>query len=122
MTTVDTSSEDLIEIIDSGLKVWKLPSVRGRPCLNSFREKCAKERLCGVLIEGGTCLMSSFLIYKELDYLFAYRAPKIMADAKAKDSFIGLTVDKIDECISLSNVKHDILGDDQLMRGYIEYQ
>ena len=73
----------------------------------------------GVLFEGGTELLSSLLNQGQLDYLFAYRAPKILGDPSAQPVFQGRQISTLDEAIQLIDIHHDSLGDDQLIRGHI---
>jgi len=98
---------------------WQLPpDSEGRPCLRAFRERCAEEGILGVMIEGGSQLLNSFIKYKQLDYLFAYRAPKILADTTAKPAFSGRTAETLEDALVLHSVQHASLGDDQLLRGF----
>ncbi len=100
---------------------WILPADKnGRPCLDAFRKQCAQEGITGVFIEGGSGLLASFINFKQLDYLFAYRAPKILADPLAKPAFTGMAPETLDNALELYRVKHASLGDDQLMRGFIK--
>ena len=58
---------------------------------------------------------------REMDYLFAYRAPVLLADDKAKSIFSGLRPERPDQAVRLTDVRHEILGDDALMRGRVVY-
>lgn len=98
---------------------WILPEgPEGKPCLEAFRKRCGEEEVTGVYIEGGSALLASFIKFKQLDYLFAYRAPKILADPSASPAFSGLSPETLDQALTLNNVKHATLGDDQLLRGF----
>jgi diaminohydroxyphosphoribosylaminopyrimidine deaminase/5-amino-6-(5-phosphoribosylamino)uracil reductase len=104
-----------------GVTVWALAPRGGKEWLAALREKCADAGLTGVLIEGGPTLLSAFLEARALDYLFAYRAPKILADAKAMHAFAGPPRPRLASAYSLADVRHASLGDDQLMRGRVVY-
>lgn len=104
-----------------GLKVWCFPSKLPRVPFGLFRERCAQEGIVGVYFEGGSLLLSEMMQSKEIDYLFCYRAPMLFADDKAKAVLRGLRTEKIEQGIRLSDVKHAVLGDDQLMRGLMQY-
>jgi diaminohydroxyphosphoribosylaminopyrimidine deaminase/5-amino-6-(5-phosphoribosylamino)uracil reductase len=103
-----------------GVIVWALPADE-RKYFSILREKCAAAGLTGALIEGGPGLLSAFLVAGEIDYLFAYRAPKFFADAEAKAAFTGPARPKLADAHTLAEVRHAILGDDQLMRGKVVY-
>ena len=92
----------------------------GHPCIKAFRRKCFEEEIIGVYIEGGSMLLNSLLRNQELDYLFAYRAPKILADTDAKPAFSGRVAEQLDQALALHSVQHASFGDDQLLRGFLQ--
>jgi len=96
----------VVRIAGDGIEFW-----------NNFRKYCAENGLTGVLIEGGPRILSSLLLSGHLDYLFAYRAPVILADNGAIAAFDGAMPENIADGWRLENVRHEIFGDDQLMRG-----
>ncbi len=106
---------------DYGIQVWVLSSATQRVSFADFRAKCAEERITGVYFEGGALLLSELLREKQLDYLFTYRAPVLLADNKARDLFSGLRTEKLNQAVRLAQVRHASLGDDQLMRGRVVY-
>jgi diaminohydroxyphosphoribosylaminopyrimidine deaminase/5-amino-6-(5-phosphoribosylamino)uracil reductase len=106
---------------EMGVGVWIFQSPSGRVPFAQFRGKCAAEGITGVLFEGGAQLLSRALIERELDYLFAYHAPVIFADERAKAVLGGLRTEKLAQAIRLSEVRRLTLGDDALMRGRIVY-
>jgi diaminohydroxyphosphoribosylaminopyrimidine deaminase/5-amino-6-(5-phosphoribosylamino)uracil reductase len=103
-----------------GVEVWELPAA-GPEYFSALREKCAAAGLTGVLLEGGPGLLSAFLAARELDYLFAYRAPKFFADAGAKAALDAGARPSLRAAYTLEDVHHAVLGDDQLMRGRVGY-
>jgi diaminohydroxyphosphoribosylaminopyrimidine deaminase/5-amino-6-(5-phosphoribosylamino)uracil reductase len=106
---------------DLGVQVWELPSPTQRVNIADFRKKCVEERISGVYFEGGAHLVSELLAMRELDYMFVYRAPVLLADDKAKSAYVGLRGEKLDQAVRLADVHHAHLGDDQLMRGHVIY-
>lgn len=106
---------------DQGVQVWVLPSETQRVGFPDFRKKCAEEGINGVYFEGGAQLLSELLRARELDYLFAYRAPMLFADSKAKDLFTGLRTEQVAQAVRLAGVRHETFGDDELMRGRVAY-
>jgi diaminohydroxyphosphoribosylaminopyrimidine deaminase/5-amino-6-(5-phosphoribosylamino)uracil reductase len=103
----------------AGVRVWPLPGAAGRVSFAAFREQCAAERITGVLVEGGAHLISDMLHERELDYLFAYRAPVLFADDRAPSVLRGLRTERLDQAVRLERVRHAAFGDDELMRGFI---
>jgi len=106
---------------DLGVKVWCLPSETQQVNLADFRDKCAEERISGVFVEGGSQLLSQLLRDRQIDYLFSYRAPMLMADDRAKPMLNGLRTEKLAHTIRLAEVSNAVLGDDVLTRGKVVY-
>ncbi len=106
---------------DLGIKVWIFDSPTQRVSFAEFRKKCAEERISGVYFEGGAHLVSELLRSKQLDYLFAYQAPLLFADDKAKTIFSGLRPEKPDQAVRLADLRHEIFDGDILTRGRVVY-
>jgi diaminohydroxyphosphoribosylaminopyrimidine deaminase/5-amino-6-(5-phosphoribosylamino)uracil reductase len=106
---------------DMGIKVWTFDSPTQRVPFADFRKKCTEERISGVLVEGGAQLISEFVRAKQLDYLFAYHAPVLLADDKAKTIFSGLRPEKMEHAVRLTDVRHELFDGDVLMRGRLSY-
>jgi len=104
-----------------GIRVWVFDSPTQRVPLAEFRRRCAAERIAGVYVEGGPMLISEIMRERQLDYLFAYHAPLILADDKAKASFTGLRPERLDQGLRLEDVRHESFGGDLLMRGRVRF-
>ena len=104
-----------------GVQVWNLPSSTMRAPLPDFRRKCAEAGITGVYFEGGALIISELLQFRQLDYLFVYRAPVLLGDEKAKAVFKGLRTEKLVNAVRMKNVRHASFGPDQLMRGHVVY-
>ncbi|MDB6092524.1 MAG: riboflavin biosynthesis protein RibD [Verrucomicrobia bacterium] len=106
---------------EMGVQVWTLPSATQRVSMAEFRKRCALEKITGVYFEGGAQLVSQILQDRQLDYLFIYQAPMILADDRAKPIMNGLRSEKLANAIRLTDVRHDFFGDDTLTRGRVSY-
>jgi len=106
---------------DLGVQVWCLPSPTQRVQIKDFRQKCAEEKVAGVYLEGGTQLVTECLQERQIDYLFIYRAPLLLADDKAKPGYLGLRSERLEQGVRLADVHHATFGDDQLLRGRVVY-
>lgn len=104
-----------------GVQVWLLPVADGAVDMAAFNTRCAREGITGVLVEGGSRLLSGLLKTRALDYLLSYRAPRLFADAASIPVATGLRVELPTVGLRLSEVRHAVFGDDQLMRGRIIY-
>ena len=109
------------KLVQLGVQVWQLPVVDGAVEMAAFSERSAREGLTGVLVEGGSRLLSGLLKTRSLDYLLAYRAPRLFADAESIPVATGLRVELPTVGLQLAEVRHAVFGDDQLMRGRIVY-
>ncbi len=106
---------------EMGVQVWVLESGSQRVPLGEFRKKCAAEKINAVMFEGGARLVSQILQDRQLDYLFVYRAPMLLADEKAKPMFNGLRTERLANAIRLRNVQNEMHGEDVLTRGLVTY-
>lgn len=104
-----------------GVQVWCLPSATQRVNFADFRRKCAEERISGVYFEGGAQLVSQMVRDRQIDYLFVYRAPILLADGKARPMLSGLRTERLADAVRLADVRHTLLGDDTLTRGRVVY-
>jgi diaminohydroxyphosphoribosylaminopyrimidine deaminase/5-amino-6-(5-phosphoribosylamino)uracil reductase len=104
-----------------GVKTWVLNSSTPKVNFPDFRARCAQEGITGVFFEGGAQLLSELLQARELDYLFTYHAPVLFADDKGKAILRGLRTETLENAIWLERVRHEVHGDDALMRGFVRY-
>ncbi len=121
ITTPHAGVGYLRKLKELGVQVWILPAPTQRAPLVEFRKRCAEEKINGVYLEGGAQLVSEFFRERQVDYLFVYRAPILLADEKAKPGYVGMRTEKLDQSLRLEDVRHETFGDDQLMRGRVVY-
>lgn len=124
-TTIVTSDRQhsvvVRRLLQLGVQVWQLPVLDGAVDSEAFAERCVREGITGVLVEGGSRLLSALLKRRALDYLLTYRAPRLFADAASIPVATGLRVEMPTVGLQLAGVRHAVFGDDQLMRGRIVY-
>ncbi len=106
---------------DMGIKVWTFESATQRVPIADFRRRCFEERIAGVYIEGGAQLISELIRARQLDYLFVYHAPLLLADDKAKSILSGMRPERLDQAVRLRDVRHEAFDGDVLMRGIVSY-
>ena len=104
-----------------GVKTWVLSAQSPKVNFDDFRHRCAQEGITGVFFEGGAQLLSELLQARELDYLFSYQAPVLLADDKARTIFRGLRTESLTSAVRLRQVRHEVHGDDSLTRGFVQY-
>ena len=103
-----------------GIRVWNF-SEREQAFWTAFTSRCIEEAVTAIYFEGGAGLLSDLIRYKQLHYLFSYRAPKFLADHEAKSFIGGRRVDTMGSAYTLTDVVHGSFDEDQLMRGFIDY-
>mgnify|MGYP000032399359 CR=1 FL=1 len=106
---------------ETGIRFWAIESGLEDGGLPEFAQRCHKEGIDGMFLEGGAHLLSSFLNFRYLDYLFAYRAPKLLADASGLAPFTGQEPVTMQDTVTLRAIRQAGFGDDQLMRGFVVY-
>lgn len=122
VVTTDAAGTGYIRRLETeGVNVWVLPAENMKVPFTVFRKRCADVGITGVYFEGGSRLVSELLHMRELNYHFNYRAPIMMGDDKAKSVYRGLRTEKLSQAIRLEKVRHQVFGDDQLMRGFVGY-
>jgi len=104
-----------------GVQAWVINSSTPKVNFQDFRARCLQEGITGVFFEGGAQLLSELLQARELDYLFTYHAPVLFADDKGKSILRGLRTETLESAIRLERVRHEVHGDDALMRGFVRY-
>jgi len=118
LTTVERK-KDLVESLPGAVRVEALE--REEATGGSIRGWLSEEGLEGLYLEGGKAVLSDFFAANAVDYLFAYRAPRLFLDDRAVGPASAGAPASPDEGISLSEVRHETFGEDQLMRGFVEY-
>lgn len=121
VTSAQAATGYIRRLEQGGVRVWALPDVDGRVSFEAFRERCELEGIGGVYVEGGARLLSELMRVRQLDYVFAYRAPVLFADDRAITALRGLRTEKPGDAVRLERVRHDAFDDDQLTRGFAVY-
>lgn len=121
VTAEGGNREALKSIKDRGVQVWELPLTKSGLDMIALRRACNTANIYGVLIEGGAHFLSDLLGARQLDYLFAYRAPKFLADTEGLKLFHGAETSTMASAFTLDKVQHAVFGQDQLMRGFLHY-
>lgn len=118
---VTSESADISHAQQTGLNVWQLPTHDDAVFFNAFRKQCQSTGITGVFIEGGSELLSALFAARQLDYLFAYRAPKLLGDDAAIPALRGHNLSAMADAVTLTEPKHATFGNDQLLRGHLSH-
>jgi diaminohydroxyphosphoribosylaminopyrimidine deaminase/5-amino-6-(5-phosphoribosylamino)uracil reductase len=93
-----------------GIKVWSLVGEEAS-FLKVWAERCAQERITGVLIEGGPRLASALLAAGAVDYLYAFVAPRT-GDPAAPSWHEGAS-------LPAGRLRASLAGSDVLWQGFL---
>lgn len=123
ITEQGKGAQRLEALAEHGIGLQALPTEAfdNKNFASALRKLLLAERLYGLYVEGGSGLLSHLLAGQAIDYLFCYRAPKLLADADALPPFTGRQPLHMSEALTLANVRHASFGVDQLLRGHITY-
>lgn len=120
-TVYVTSARNLPKVpvrwTERGVRSWIWPDSGWK----SIRECCLAEGIGGIYFEGGPRLLGDLIRNRELDYLFAYRAPILLADSSGIAPFAMDAPRRLDRALRLERTIQQTLGSDQLIRGHLIY-
>jgi diaminohydroxyphosphoribosylaminopyrimidine deaminase/5-amino-6-(5-phosphoribosylamino)uracil reductase len=106
---------------DLGVEAWVCDAPTRRVPWGEFRQRCAERRLSGVYVEGGATVLGDLARERQLDYVFLYQAPVILGDDQARPMLAGSAAARLADGLRLGGVRREILGEDALTRGRVEY-
>ncbi len=103
----------LAQLNKAGVKTW---------CCNTPQDllvRAGKEKIDGILLEGGGTLNESFMREGLIDEVFAFIAPKLIGGADAKTPVEGLGFSKMAHAMKLHDIRVERLGEDVLVKGLV---
>jgi diaminohydroxyphosphoribosylaminopyrimidine deaminase/5-amino-6-(5-phosphoribosylamino)uracil reductase len=112
------SEEKREAFIKKGVEIWKMPLSRGKIDVGAFLEKCYKEGISSILVEGGGKIHGSFL--KEADEVFFFFGPLITGDPEGVNSVFAHPLKSLKQAVKICEVEVKKLGQDVLIHGYTE--
>jgi len=115
----DTVFEHVRGILPEEVKVERC--LEGAAFSPFLLEWLRANELLGVYVEGGSVLLGSLFHEGAIDYLFAYRAPKLFLDEGARPLASGRVTRDPSEAIELEECQHETFDSDQLLRGFVRY-
>lgn len=120
VVSCDSAQQDAEKLLeDRGVTVWRFPDGAQSDFFQAFLQRCKVESIYGIYVEGGSNLLSALLNEGMIHYLFAYRAPLLLADSGGLPAFGGEGTELVQQAWRLSNVRLENFGNDQLMRGWL---
>ena len=93
---------------------------RGRVSLAPLLRVLGKRGVRHILVEGGGRTHGSLIREGLADRLLYFIAPLVVGDGRAPDAIYGLAKPALQSLPRLSNVTHEVIGDDILIQGYFK--
>lgn len=102
-----------------GAEVIFLPRSKNRILLHEVLEFLGKRGIAGVLVEGGSRLITSFLEEHAADKIWLSLSPKLIGGKKAPSFFEGGGAADIKHALQIKKSRSFCIGDDIIFEGYL---
>lgn len=119
-TTNRANPDKIEELRKLGVEVIIAKQNNKRVCLNDLMQRLGYLEIDGLLIEGGGSINYSALEEGIVNEMMSIIAPKIIGGRDAKTPIEGQGLTKMKDAIALNEVKFCQLGEDLMIRGFIE--
>ena len=120
-TTKRASINSMQELLKKNINVIIIDEKNGQVDLNALIKKLGELGIDSILLEGGSTLNYSALEENIVDKVMIYIAPKIIGGESSKTPVGGRGIDKLNNAFKLKNIAINILNEDILVEGYIDY-
>ena len=109
------------ELEARGTRVEQLPSSApdGRPDIHAILRRLGELEITSVMIEGGSTVNGTVLASGEVDKVFLYYAPKIMAREGSVPFASGAGFRELEKSLQIEHVQLHRFGDDFAVEGYL---
>ena len=97
------------------------PTKDGRVNLTALMDILGEMSITSFMVEGGSTLMGSMIRERLIDKFYIFKAPKILGGNDGIPMALGSGPKRIDECLSLNDIKIKRFGEDILLVGYPVY-
>ena len=121
VTTSQISIKKENKIKEKGIEIIKTSTKNNHVNLKELIKILGEKGIDSVLIEGGGTLNFSALEEGIVDKIMTFISPKIVGGITAKTSVDGKGFPFISSAINIKNLKVNVLGEDILLTGYINY-
>jgi diaminohydroxyphosphoribosylaminopyrimidine deaminase / 5-amino-6-(5-phosphoribosylamino)uracil reductase len=108
------------KLVKNGTEVLRLPSNSvGQINISAFLDALAP-RCQSIVVEGGAQLLGAFVDARMIDEVWSFIAPKWIGGASAPASVGGLGVERLEQSLTLHDVRYESLEPDLLIRGLVD--
>lgn len=117
----DVPSVRLKTLERKGISFLLCPKKEGRIDLRALMDVLGKRSVTSLLLEGGATLMGAMIRERLVDKFCIFKAPKILGGNDGKPMALGQGSSRMDQSITLKDVRFKRFGDDLLIVGYPQY-
>ena len=118
LATTELAPKGKMESLEKrGVRVLILDSMQGRVNLKSLLTRLGEMGMMSLLVEGGSEVNGSFLNEGLIDKIFLFLSPRFLG-GQALGIFGGRGTEKLEEALSLNQLKIKKVGEDILLEGY----
>ena len=121
VTTKRANINSMQELLNKNIQVIIIEEKNGQVDLSALIKKLGELGIDSILLEGGSTLNYSALEENIVDKVMVYIAPKIIGGESSKTPVGGRGIDKLNDAFKLKNIAINILNEDILVEGYIDY-
>ena len=117
----DVVARNLKAFRKKGVSMLTCPTKVGKIDLAALMGILGDMEITSLLVEGGASLIGSLLKERLVDKFFIFKAPKILGGDDGQPMAAGQGPKRMDQCLSLRDLRTRRYGDDILLVGYPDY-
>ncbi len=122
LTTTKMPAAHEQQLADLGVVVNRIDdNDNGQVSIPGLLKSLGAKNIQSLMIEGGQQILGAFMDSHAVNESWAFFAPKLIGGNAAPGPIGGNGVDKVDNAATLSNVVHEPLGSDWLIRGDVNF-
>ncbi|MDD7795289.1 bifunctional diaminohydroxyphosphoribosylaminopyrimidine deaminase/5-amino-6-(5-phosphoribosylamino)uracil reductase RibD [Clostridium sp. 'White wine YQ'] len=106
-------------LVNKGVQLIKIKEKNNRIEFTDIVKALGEMKIDSLYIEGGSSVLASAFESGVVNKVYAAIAPKIIGGKDAITPVGGVGIERMKDAIVLRNVKHEIVGNDVIFKGYI---
>lgn len=117
-TKISEEAEQLLR--NKKADILKFEEENGRIEFRDILVSLGKRKVDSLYIEGGSGVLGSAFDSGIVNKVYAAVAPKIVGGSRAVTPVGGVGIERMNDALTLSRVSHEIIGNDVIIKGYID--
>lgn len=119
VVTTGPRAAESVALRQLGCEVLALPDPGGRVSLEQLLAELGRRRMTNLLVEGGACVLGSFLDARLVEEVHVFIAPRLAGGRAAMSPAAGFGVERIAEALSLREMQAEMIGGDVYLHGIV---